>query len=68
MEIYTLHKFIPMIFTNLKSIPINQTNALPAFTCVGPNQHILKSFGIGFEPSTPVLDGNKAKTKPPHNF
>ena len=29
MEIYTLHKFIPMIFTSLKSISINQTNACP---------------------------------------
>ena len=28
MEIYTLNKFIPMIFTNLKSIFINWTNAL----------------------------------------
>ena len=27
MEIYKLHKFIPMVFTQLKLISINQTNA-----------------------------------------
>ena len=61
MEIYTLHKFIPTIFTSLKSISINQTNAtLCIILCRSGMAALLTQLRKGFAhlfTKLPILEG-----------